>query len=77
MIDNATALERIEAAERQTPFCACGEPTVPVAHHGQIWLRCTRLNRGRSRLRKLLTLDPDVAHTERPILSLTDVRLAA
>ena len=43
MINNWTAIERIERAERETPFCACGQPMVPVAHEGGIWLECTAL----------------------------------
>jgi hypothetical protein len=40
MWNDRSAVEAIELAERQTPFCACGEPTAPVAHDGAIWLEC-------------------------------------
>ena len=61
-------MERIERAERQTPFCDCGEPTVPVERQGLIWLSCRSHAQPSSPLRRLLTLD--FGHIARPILEL-------
>jgi hypothetical protein len=43
MINNWSAIERIERAERETPYCECGQPMVAIAHDGAIWLECTSL----------------------------------
>jgi hypothetical protein len=43
MIDNWNALDRIEHAERETPFCICGQPMVPAARNDGIWLECCSL----------------------------------
>jgi hypothetical protein len=43
MFDNHTVLAQIENAERETPFCACGQPMVPVAREDGIWLECRSL----------------------------------
>jgi hypothetical protein len=50
-------LERIERAERETPFCDCGEPSVPVERDGVIWLSCRTHTQPSSLLRRVLTLD--------------------
>jgi hypothetical protein len=39
--DNTRIVALIESAERQTPFCDCGEPTAAMAEDRQIWLACT------------------------------------
>jgi hypothetical protein len=44
MSDNGTAIAAIERAERETPFCGCGEPTSPIARDGVIWLECVTSN---------------------------------
>lgn len=75
MIDNSTALERIEHAEHETPFCWCGAPTVPVHRGGVIWLGCSSLALPKGLVRRLLTLD--VGHTHRPILDLSELEAAA
>ncbi len=75
MFDNATALDRIEHAESQTPRCWCGAPTTAAARNGSIWLECRSFDRPRSQLRRLLTLD--FAHVQRPILEAADFDLAA
>jgi hypothetical protein len=43
MIDNWSALDRIEHVERETPFCSCGQPTSAVARPDGIWLECISL----------------------------------
>jgi hypothetical protein len=75
MFDNATALARIEHAEAETPCCWCGAPTTAAARNGGIWLECRSLDRPRTQLRRLLTLD--FAHVQRPILDAADLDLAA
>jgi hypothetical protein len=39
--DNTRIVALIERAERQTPYCDCGEPTAAMANDRQIWLSCT------------------------------------
>jgi hypothetical protein len=55
----------IERAERETPFCDCGEPSVPVDRNGTMWLSCRTHTQPVSRLRRLLTLD--FGHLARPV----------
>jgi hypothetical protein len=71
MIDITAALERIEDAERQTPFCRCGAPTLPVERRGVIRLACRSLDQPQGTLRRLLTLA--VGHTDQPILDLSEL----
>lgn len=39
--DNTRIVALIEQAERETPFCDCGEPMAAIAEDSQIWLDCT------------------------------------
>jgi hypothetical protein len=39
--DNTRIVALIEQAERETPFCDCGEPMAAIAEDRQIWLDCT------------------------------------
>jgi hypothetical protein len=41
MINTWNALDRIEQAERDMPFCTCGRPIVAAARADGIWLECT------------------------------------
>jgi hypothetical protein len=77
MLDNAHALERIEQAERDTPFCWCGAQTVPVGRPDGVWLACASRSQPRSVLRKLLTLDFAVTHVDQRILDPTRYQSAA
>jgi len=43
MVNNRSAIEAIEAAERATPFCGCGELTAPEGRDGNVWLECISL----------------------------------
>jgi hypothetical protein len=43
MMDNRSAIEAIEIAERATPFCSCGELTAPAGRDGNVWLECISL----------------------------------
>lgn len=68
-IDNTQAVALIERAERETPFCDCGEPTVPVAHSEQLWLECaSRQEPPVSALRRVLAALGAPGHTRRLIL---------
>jgi hypothetical protein len=71
MINSTAALSRIEDAERETPFCECGLPMVPVERLGVIWLTCRSLDHSGGRLRRLLTLD--FGHVARPIVDLAEL----
>jgi hypothetical protein len=39
-MDNRTAIDAIEMAERATPFCICGQVTSAAGHDGNVWLEC-------------------------------------
>jgi len=41
--DDTRIVALIERAERETPFCDCGEPVAAIAQNREIWLRCTAL----------------------------------
>jgi len=65
------ALEEIERAQRETPFCGCGQPTRPIVRAGGIWLECASLQASAGgRIRRLVTLLGPIDHTRRPIVDL-------
>ena len=73
MIDNWTALDRIETAERETPSCPCGRETVTVAHADGLWLECASLGEpGGSRLERLLSVLAGPGHARRMIVELVE-----
>ena len=72
-MDNAQALELVEQAEHETPFCECGRVTVPIGRPGGVWLECASLGEARSALSRILTLDLAASHTRRRIVDLVDV----
>ena len=74
---NDQALERIEGAMRETPFCPCGAPAVPVGRSGGVWLECASLQPAKGILRQLLTLDFAANHTRRLIVDLAIEAAAA
>lgn len=39
------ALERIDRAQEETPFCSCGLPTLIAPGTGGLWLECESLSR--------------------------------
>ena len=43
MIDNRQALELIEQAQTDHPFCGCGQGTLAVGRTGGVWLECRSL----------------------------------
>jgi hypothetical protein len=68
-MDNSQAVALIERAERETPFCDCGEPTIPVAHSRQVWLECaSRQTLPDSTVRRFLATLAAASHTRRLIL---------
>jgi hypothetical protein len=74
--NNARALELIEQAQRDTPFCECGRVTVPVGRPGGVWLECASLGEARSTLARVLTLDFVASHTRRRIVNAADFELS-
>ena len=66
-IDNTTALERIESAQRELPFCYCGRHMRTVARTDGVWLECISRDEGAGGLRRVLTLD--FGHLERRVLA--------
>jgi hypothetical protein len=68
-MDNSQAVALIERAERETPFCDCGEPTIPVARSRQVWLECaSRQTLPDNMLRRFLAALATPSHTRRLIL---------
>jgi hypothetical protein len=43
MIDSRQAVEMIEQAQTENPFCGCGAPTIAVGRAGGVWLECHSL----------------------------------
>ena len=67
--DNPRIVELIERAERETPFCDCGEPMAAVAEDRQIWLDCTALqNPEGGAVRRLLASIGTLGHTRKLIV---------
>jgi len=77
LIDPSGAVARIEAAERLTPSCLCGQLTRPVARAGGIWLECASLANPAAPLRRLLSLDFAISHIRQPIIDARDLTPAA
>jgi hypothetical protein len=70
MTPQAVAIDNIERAQRDEPFCpACLAPTVPIAEGGQIWLRCSRDAEPHHGIGRLLAFFPLAAHTHRSIVA--------
>jgi hypothetical protein len=62
--DNTHIVALIERAERETPFCDCGEPVAAMARNRQIWLSCTAHQRpSGGTLRRLLAMLASAGHT--------------
>jgi hypothetical protein len=76
MIDNRQALDMIEQAQTDSPFCACGRQTLAVGRGGGVWLECSSLQaRPRSLVQRLLA---EVGvHTRVLIVDLTPTPPAA
>lgn len=65
------ALEAIEQAQRERPFCRCGRPTRPIERGDAMWLECTTLQdsatgRPAGPARMMRTFE----HVRRPIVDL-------
>ncbi|MFZ0180009.1 MAG: hypothetical protein WAL84_09100 [Candidatus Dormiibacterota bacterium] len=62
--DNTRIVALIERAERETPFCDCGEPVAAMARNRQIWLSCTAQQRpSGGTLRRLHAMLASAGHT--------------
>jgi hypothetical protein len=67
--ENTRIVALIERAERETPFCDCGEPTASIARNRQIWLQCTaHQHPPGGTLRHLLATLASAAHTQKLIV---------
>ena len=67
--DNTRIVALIERAERETPFCDCGEPMAAMVRDRQIWLDCTaHQHPSGGALRKFLTALASAGHTRRLIV---------
>jgi hypothetical protein len=69
-LENERAVERIEAAERSSPHCACGSHMVAVAHGDEVWLECVSHDQPRTGLRGLVGRLTAFAHSRSLILQL-------
>ena len=70
VIDNRQALELIEQAQTDQPFCGCGQQTLAIGRAGGVWLECRSLqDPGRSAARRLLAALG--IHTHELIVDLT------
>ncbi len=73
MIDNWSALDRIEHVERETPFCMCGQPTSAAARPDGIWLECVSLQApDASRIGRFLSVLTAGDHTRQLIVGLVE-----
>lgn len=67
--DNVRIVTLIERAERETPFCDCGEPMAATARGDQIWLACTAHQRPQGgRIRRFIAALASAEHTRRLIV---------
>lgn len=67
--DNTRIVALIERAERDTPFCDCGEPMAAVALDRQIWLDCTtQQTTAGGTVRKLFSTLGSIGHTRKLIV---------
>jgi hypothetical protein len=66
--DNTRIVVLIERAERETPFCDCGEPMAAVERDHRIWLDCTtHQSRPVGSLRRLIAALASAGHTRQLI----------
>jgi hypothetical protein len=67
--DETRIVALIERAERETPFCDCGEPVAAIAQNREIWLRCTALKSSTGgTLHRLLTTLASTGHTRKLLI---------
>jgi hypothetical protein len=67
--ENTRIVALIERAERETPFCDCGEPMAAFAEDRQIWLDCTaHQSPPDGRLRRFLAALGSTGHTRKLIV---------
>jgi hypothetical protein len=69
--ENQRAVDAIERAERQRPYCLCGAGMVAVAQGADIWLECSSLGQEKHGLAGLLApITSRVGHDRKVILEL-------
>ena len=68
--DNQRAVELIEAAERNTPYCLCGSHMLAVAHGDEVWLECAEQTKERSGLSGLIGRLTAFGHSRRLLMEL-------
>jgi hypothetical protein len=67
--DDTRIVALIERAERETPYCDCGEPVAAVAQNREIWLRCTAHQRSSGgTVRRFLATLASAGHTRRLLI---------
>ncbi len=77
--ENQRAVDRIETAERESPFCLCGASMIAVAHDGSIWLQCSDQTRNKRRGIGgfVARISGSFGHSRRIIMELPTVERAA
>ena len=72
--DTTQVLARIERAERDTPFCDCGQAMAPVARSREVWLECSSDRPAPRRgVRRLIAAVASAGHTRRLIVDPVDL----
>ena len=67
--ETARAVDIIESAERNAPYCLCGAHMVAVAdQRGAVWLECSERSHERSGLGAAFAWLTDWSHTRRLIM---------
>ena len=70
-LENWRAVDRIERAERDTPFCMCGTANAAVARGDTIWLECSSLREPRTGVGGIVArLSGGWGHTRHVIMEL-------
>jgi hypothetical protein len=68
--DDTRIVALIERAERETPYCDCGEPVAAVAQNREIWLRCTAHQPASGgTLRRFLATLASAGHTRKLLIA--------
>jgi hypothetical protein len=68
--DNTRIVTLIERAERETPFCDCGEPMAAMVRDRQVWLDCTAHEAPKGGpVRRLLATLSSAAHTRKLVVA--------
>jgi hypothetical protein len=68
--ENQRAVDLIEAAERDAPYCLCGSHMLAVAHGNVIWLECSNRTADKPGIAGVISRITALGHTRRMIMEL-------